>query len=348
MPCAMHQRSLLALTEEIYDAATGGAPWSAVGAGMMRLVNARSASLMVGDFRGGGVDLLYHGDIPMDAVLAYRNHYRKVDLWTNRAAEAVARDGPGNRPKVWTSGHMVPDREFLSSEFYNDFGRRLGLRCVVGTVLPLGAAGVMPIGLHRPEGSAPFGEADGALIDALLPHLRRALQLRHQLDPGPASAPPGLSALDALSVGVAVVDGEAHVLVANAAAEALAAGGGLRFLRALDHGSRRLPVLTAIDHADNMALQALIRATAAGRSAGGAVRLRDDGSATVAAALVAPLPRRLSPKSAGCAGPGAGQALVLLRGLTARAAAPRAELLRDLFGVTPAEIGRAHVRTQVT
>jgi DNA-binding NarL/FixJ family response regulator len=134
-----------------------------------------------------------------------------------------------------------------------------------------------------------------------------------------------------------VVDAEAHVLVANAAAEALAAGGALRFLRALDHGSRRLPVLTAIDHADNMALQALIRATAAGRSAGGAVRLRDDGSATVAAALVAPLPRRLSPKSAGCAGRVAGQALVLLRDLTARPAAPRAELLRDLFGLTRAE-----------
>jgi hypothetical protein len=125
----------------------------------------------------------------MDAVLAYRNHYCKVDLWTNRAAEAVVKQGMNRCPKVWTSGQMVPDSEFLRSEFYNDFGRPLGLRYVVGTVLPLGAAGVMPIGLHRPEGSPAFNEMDAQLLDALLPHLRCALQLRHQLNPAPSSTP---------------------------------------------------------------------------------------------------------------------------------------------------------------
>jgi hypothetical protein len=97
----MHEGQLLALTEEIYDAATGATPWSTVGQGLMRLVGAQSASLMAGDFAAGRADLLYHADIPLDAVLAYRTHYRKVDLWTNRAAAIVAKQGMGARPKVW-------------------------------------------------------------------------------------------------------------------------------------------------------------------------------------------------------------------------------------------------------
>ena len=124
----MSEAQLLALTEDIYDAATGATPWSAVGQGLMRLVGAQSASLMAGDIAAGQADLLYHDDIPLDAVLAYKAHYRTVDLWTMRAAQAALRAGPEARPKVWTSGCMVPDNEFLRSEFYVDFGRRLGLR----------------------------------------------------------------------------------------------------------------------------------------------------------------------------------------------------------------------------
>ena len=132
---------LLALTGLIYDAAGGGTSWAAVGKDLERLVNARSASLMAGDFSTGETEILYHAEIPSAAVAAYQQHYRSVDLWTNRAAAAAAHTHPGQAPRVWTSGHLVPDREFLRSEFYGDFGRHLGLRYVVGTVVHLGAAG---------------------------------------------------------------------------------------------------------------------------------------------------------------------------------------------------------------
>ena len=49
----MSEGQLLALTEDIYDAATGATPWSTVGQGLMRLVGAQSASVMVGDFTAG-------------------------------------------------------------------------------------------------------------------------------------------------------------------------------------------------------------------------------------------------------------------------------------------------------
>ena len=100
----MSDRQLLALTEEIYDAATGGTPWTAVGQGLTRLVQAQTGSIMIGDCTGKPAELLYHVDIPLDAWAPYRAHYRSVDLWTNRAAEAVRKSGPATRPRVWMSG----------------------------------------------------------------------------------------------------------------------------------------------------------------------------------------------------------------------------------------------------
>ncbi len=142
----MSQARLLALTEEIYDAAAGGTPWTAVGGGLKALVGARSASLRAGDFLAGRAEILCHADIPEEAA-AYRRHYRHVDLRTNRAAQALARGAGDGRPRALVSGEMlVPDAEFLRSEFYCDFGRHYGLRYVVGTAAQLGEAGAMPIG----------------------------------------------------------------------------------------------------------------------------------------------------------------------------------------------------------
>ncbi len=335
---------LLALTEEIYDAAAGGTPWTAVGGGLKALVGARSASLMAGDFLAGRAEILCHADIPEEAAVAYRRHYRHVDLWTNRAAQVLARGAGAGPPRVSASGELlVPDAEFLRSEFYCDFGRRYGLRYVVGTVVQLGEAGAMPIGLHRPEGMERFGAAEKRLLEAVLPHLRRALQLRHRLDGAAASvAPPGTAALDALSMGVLVVDADLRVLVVNAAAEAMTAGAGaaLRLRRATAGTGRGAAAATTAEaghRGDRAALAELVQATALGGRSGGAVRLRDATSIPALAALVMPLPRRLSDAPGAGMGRTADRALVLLRELAAAPAAPPVDLLRGLFGLTRAE-----------
>lgn len=327
---------LLTLTEDIYDAATDGTPWSVVGRALQNLLGARSAALMTGDFAQGRADLLYHADIPGEAVTSYQTHYRKVDLWTNRAAALAVRPGPARRFKVWTSGHLVPDSEFLRSEFYGDFGRRLGLRYVVGTVLPLGAAGMMPLGLHRSERDKPFSDADARLLEAVLPHLRRAFQIRYHLRAS-STVTPELAALDALSTGILVVDAEMGVVVANAAAEAMAAT--TQTIRMASAGARGhvRTFAAAVDRCDNGRLNALVRETALSGGAGGGLRLHDPDGETILAALVTPLPERLLGSRGGHGGRVMGRALILLRRLTVPREPARVELLRSLFGLTLAE-----------
>ncbi|MCU0887482.1 MAG: helix-turn-helix transcriptional regulator [Rubritepida sp.] len=331
----MSEARLLALTEALYDAAAGAAPWDAVGHALARLLDGRTVSLMLRD-PGGGSELLAHTRIPHEAVVAYATTYQAHDIWTARAAEAVRRD-PTLHGRVWSSGsrRLLTDAEFLRSEFWNGFGRRYGLRHVVGSVAPLGAAGEVAVGVHRPAGAAEFLEAERRLLEAALPHLRRALQLRHRLAAAPApAAPDGLAALDALATGVVVVDAAMGVRLANAAAEAFAAAGhGFRLRRAPGGGGVGFE---ALDRAEAAALTRLVGGAAMAGAAGGAMRLSGGDGAPRLAALVTPLPARLASAPLTLAGRVPGQALILLRELAA-SVAPRAALLRDLFGLTPTE-----------
>jgi PAS domain-containing protein len=221
----MSDGQLLALTEEIYDAAAGGTPWAAVGKSLASLVRASNGWMCVSDQQGENAELLYRANYPDKEIAAYQAYYRHVDLWTIRTAEAVRKADPNAAVRARMSGHLVPDAEYVRSEFYADLGRHVGLRHVVGTVVPLGTAGLMPVCLHRADGEGPFEQADARLLDHLLPHLRRAMQLRHRLSPGSPSTASGTAALDALATAVVVVDAEMRVIVANAAAEAIIANG---------------------------------------------------------------------------------------------------------------------------
>ncbi|WP_198370444.1 hypothetical protein [Roseomonas rosulenta] len=328
----MSHEMVLSLTEEIYDAASGGGDWRSVGIRLQALLGAHSGAIMVGDPAAGAMEILHHEGVPLEAVEAYRRHYRKVDLWTTRAAQLALR----GRARVLVSGEMlVPDEEFLRSEFWNDFARPLGMRWVVGTVAPLGAAGMMPVGLHRPPGRPGFGAEERRLLGAVLPHLSRALQLRHRLG---LAVSPALGALDALPLGVLVLDAECRVLVANRVAEMLGrAGRSLRLVRTAEPGTAGRTVALALRREERDAMLGLVRRTALAGAAGGALRLRDADGQPNLAVLVAPLPRRLRVDLIASTGRVPGQALVLLRDLSAPPPIPAASVLRELFGLTASE-----------
>lgn len=331
----MSERAVLDVVEELYDAAVGGTPWSHVCRGMASVVEARSASLIVGDFASGRADLFHHGDFPPEAVAAYYAHYRAVDLWTTRAAQAAASFARGPL-RASISGRLVPDTEFVRSEFYQDFGRPLGLRYVVGSVVPLGEAGVAALGLHRPEGVEPFEGEHARLVEVLLPHLRRAMQLRHRFQGVSSTASPSLAALDALTVGILILDGDLRVHLANAAAEAMDHQGFFRMRRLPEAGERRIIHMEVLHRDDQAALGRLVMDTAAGRSAGGIAPLRGADRTIIATILVSPLPSRLT-GTPGTAGRVGGRALAIVRELPVSPRAPSGELLRSLFGLTAAE-----------
>lgn len=150
----MSLQRALASIDTIYDAGAGGASWAAVGSSLAKLVKARSASLMLREPGAARFKVLGHPNIPDEAVADYLANFRQHDLWTQRAAAQVGR--PGGVPRIWSSGSLVPEAEFLRSEFWNRFGRHHGLRYVIGTVVPLGRPATCRWGCNGRPGRSPL------------------------------------------------------------------------------------------------------------------------------------------------------------------------------------------------
>ncbi len=119
--------------------------------------------------------MLYHTDFDPDDIVAYQKHYRRVDLWTIRAAQAVAA-GTAQKcgQRSGSADTLFPIGSSCAANSTRISDGASGCASFLRTVLPLGAGGAMPIGLHRPEGDGTFDETDRHLLECLLPHLRRA------------------------------------------------------------------------------------------------------------------------------------------------------------------------------
>ncbi|MFM0500763.1 hypothetical protein [Paraburkholderia caffeinilytica] len=238
-------------------------------------------------------------------------------------------------------GHeIIPDASYVKSEFYDDFGRRSSRRYMIGGLISVSK--VIPLGLHRDAASRPFGEEDKLTLSQLLPHLQRGLQMRARLAPTTSSL--GAGALDALPVGVIVVDREMRILYNNAEAAALLSDSqsGLSSAR-----SRPGPVtgayrLFAHHPDDNAQLCRLVGAASRGGAGGGMqIHTRPGalrGDSDMLSALVCPALRHLSPSTQPNMGTSVvhGAATVLTRHLL-RPSSPPVGLLIDLFGLTRSE-----------
>jgi DNA-binding CsgD family transcriptional regulator len=310
-----------------YDAAMDDALWPMVGHALAELVGGRTTALWVGDSARGEVELLDDAGVPEPARQAYIDHYHRKDIWSLGMAEAMRARGAGAATSAMLGQELVSAAALRRSEIYVDYMRHFGFFHMVGNASPVGEVGYFSLGIHRPEHEAAFTERERDLLNAVLPHLRRALRLRYRLR-GAAALP--LVALDALSLPAIVLDAELRLLHANPAALAMLTPGGA--LRQHRSGVLVGPTsLTAAHRAEQGLLERLVRAVALGVTPGGGVRVTaEDGACH--ALVVLPLPSRLAGRDGP---PPPGLVLLLARPLGGRA--PPLELLREVFGLGAVE-----------
>jgi PAS domain-containing protein/DNA-binding CsgD family transcriptional regulator len=223
----------------------------------------------------------------------------------------------------------MSDNEFRKTEFYQNHCRPTGTAYVLGAVVTLdsrnGARGV--IGIHRSESEERFSETDKRYGRLILPHLRRAMQLRERLSQLDIQRKSLLDATDALGVGVIVVSQDAGILSANPLAEAL-----LRRVKGLCVRNNRL-MATQPFHDDKLRRIIWDAARAsAGRSmnAGGLVRVPCSNGKPLALSVY---PFTTPSSTDGSTVPAA---LIFIADLAA-AHPPKREALAEMYALTAAE-----------
>jgi DNA-binding CsgD family transcriptional regulator/PAS domain-containing protein len=321
MPAAM---DLSGLIDSIYDAGVDARCWPEVCAHIAQRVGATHVNLSL---------LAAEAPLPLerwtgiDASFAcsYTAHYGQLDPIVPHV-------------RRWPSGTLVTDTMLLphtrrnQSEFVQEWVRpqRIHTVAFANVVREDGVSCILGALRHN---RCYYTEDELDVLRALLPHLRNAIRVQRRTADLAASEPGPGDALDALAHGVLIVDGDAHVIFANRAAEALlGARNGLRSGR---------DGLSAPSLVTTHALRALI-----GRAANGNANVRSGGALLIERpppdeplhALISPLDARRHPCDAHCEKhrDKRGTAMLMLvdpqssrRGVETRLVA--------LFGLTPAE-----------
>jgi DNA-binding CsgD family transcriptional regulator/PAS domain-containing protein len=315
--------TLLSLIELAYDAASDPGRWTNL---LQALSTALRCELVAFDLRDSET---YRAKVqchvgPYDATLkrGYETYYAERNIFLRA------------RPDLTFSGAIrnceaiVPDRDAVKSEYFNDFLRRIGVLHGIGMV-PVREGPVMTVlSLMRRIGAPSFTDRDIAFLGRFMPHLQRATLIQRRLRGVDLERAAASEAVDRLPYGVVILDETGQILFVNAAGEEmLAEGDGLRTV-----GGR----LSAIPRREADALRHLVAKASAppGRlpeGAAGFLQVSRPSGQRDFALLIAPL--RLDMFALTNRRPAA---IVFITD-PERAAVGVEAILRRLFALTPAE-----------
>jgi DNA-binding CsgD family transcriptional regulator/PAS domain-containing protein len=217
---------LLRVIELGYDAATDRARWPAL---LRELATTFRCELVVFDIQDSRAQWarVQCSVGPDDAGLQreYETYYSSRNIFLS------------TRPDLTYSGAIrngeaiVPDREAVKSEYFNDFLRRVGVLHAIGMV-PFREGPVMALmSLMRRIGAPSFSATDIAFLERFMPHLQRAALIQRRLRGVDLERDAASQAIDRLPYGVIMLDETGSVIFGNMAGEELLAeADGLRIL----------------------------------------------------------------------------------------------------------------------
>lgn len=218
------------LVERLYEAALHPEGWQTVATDLARAFESGSCAIQLRDLADGRTLILSNTDnYDAKALADYEAHFYANDPYVDGALKI----GFG----IPLLGHKIVDANtLLNSELYADWGKGIGVFHLTGAMMAVDSSAIAGIGIHRAYGSTDYTVEDQQAVGLLLPHLTRALQMYRKLNGLERQGQIALAALEALTVGVMVVDAAGRLLFSNAIAERmLQKGQGI----AVSHGHLR-------------------------------------------------------------------------------------------------------------
>ena len=234
----------------IYDASLDMALWPEALQQISDLLGCRRTTLWLQP-AAGDVTPLTSAELEPKVAHDYARYYHRLD-----ELRPVTMRAPLGT--VLTSSRVIPQAEFVGTEFYNDFARVNDIQdCAQARVFEE-SAGCCCFGATRSHRTGSFEGLDIQLLQSLMPHLGRAVRTTLRLLAADLRSAGTQALLGHLREGALLLSADGAVLYANPAAEALLRGAdGLMTVR------KRLCAASAAD--DAPLRQALAAAADAGR-----------------------------------------------------------------------------------
>jgi DNA-binding CsgD family transcriptional regulator/PAS domain-containing protein len=237
--------------------------------------SAASSIVVQGRLNNSGARVFEHGE--RQSFL--RLYFEKLAASRMPAMKQVAFDHLG---EIATMTMLAGERESLNSDFYVKWVRPLGFRDVIGILVLKSGKRVAWFSVARSDIQARFEENDLRQIEALSPHICRALLISDALDLQSIVATRLAETVDHLSTGIVLTEDRGRITYMNGSAEAILKDGNA--LKSRD--GRLFAARSDSREALSRALEASVAGKAPSTSGQYAVPLPDEeGSGLIASVL---------------------------------------------------------------
>lgn len=306
------------LLDAIYDTATEQMLWRSVLTDIADLTGSQGGILFGQSYGASTVHFDYNGRLSEECNAAYKERHVQNPWNSAMQVQPVGR--------VVLSDAVIALNELKQTLFFDEVLRPQDV--AHNTMIALAARQDFCVAFNicRSGRQGPIGERGRALLEQLIPHMRRSIGLGFRIDGYRAMQRGEYRVLDRLSSGVILLDRRARILYANAPARALDASQGPLQLRNA--------TVTARSPLHAPRLGALIRAAIAGLPTGSmsVPRLHDGRFLTI---VVVSVRGRDVDRFAHLRMPDAAVMLFIVDPANRGGVSP--ELIRDAFDLTAAE-----------
>jgi len=239
--------SLETLTDMLYEAAFDAAKWTPFLTALAQALNGTLPTLFLHDPRTHAGSLALNVGFDEAMVLAYRERLAERNVWLRSGAHLL----PTHR--VRTSHMMCSRKTLLGSEWYADYCLPLGISQGIGATIHRGSVVSSNIAVFAGDERPHFDRDDMSLLEALMPHMERALRVYTHMAESDLRQRELTDALEHMSVGVMLVTKGARVVYMNRAARSMVNrrdglqvdATGLRALRLRDTATLRAHIAGA-------------------------------------------------------------------------------------------------------
>ena len=299
-----------------YDAALGRTSWTTALAAIADLFMATGITLLAQNVRGSRATVLGASGFESVALRNYEQYYRARNVILASGQHLLL---PG---VVRTTEMMVPEQTLLKSEYYNDFLQPLDVRHHLSTTLQREGDDAVHLTFFRPKSAGVDQSEEMRLLQHVVPHLERALQIHQRLAVAEQHAQGMTQAVERSGRGVALLDRSGRVIFVNSSLEKMiGTSDGLMLNKAGFASTAREATRR---------LQAAIAEALRGGSGGSLAIPRTTGAAPYAVVVSAvPAPHRELLFS--------DAAVIIIVSDPSSAPAVDLKVLRETFGLTPAE-----------
>jgi DNA-binding CsgD family transcriptional regulator len=152
--------------------------------------------------------------IDPDVGTAYRRHWSTKDILLAPTVKlAVGEPTPDQK--------LAPLQAWQKSELFNELALPFDLPHVLVTLLHKAPEKIVAISLKRSLRHGPYHEHEAQRLKIIIPHMRRALEIKDRLAHSQVAANNLARSLDNLSFGVLILDASGRIIEASTAAQTL-------------------------------------------------------------------------------------------------------------------------------